>query len=81
VAELRAQLGQQFTVVEEERITPNVLRALTLDSGRRLAATRARVPKALQPVVREFAGVEGSTTFEQFRGGRLEYLRFVAARR
>jgi ubiquinone/menaquinone biosynthesis C-methylase UbiE len=80
-AELRAQVEQRFAILEEERITPNVVRALQLDSARRLAATRAHVPKPLQSVFREFAGVEGSATFERFRTSQLEYVRFLAQRR
>jgi ubiquinone/menaquinone biosynthesis C-methylase UbiE len=80
-AELHAQVEQRFAILEEERITPNVVRALQLDSARRLAATRAHVPRPLQSIFREFAGVEGSATFERFRTGELEYVRLLAQKR
>ncbi len=74
-------LRQQFersglVILQEEWITPNVLRALELDTGRRLANIQ-RLPRALRPSYREFAGVKGSKAFEMFGSGALQYLRFV----
>jgi SAM-dependent methyltransferase len=78
VPRLREQfLSSGFATLEEERITPNVVRALELDTPRRLEVIRGVVPRPLQAVARDFAAVEGSETYELLRTGELEYLRFV----
>jgi ubiquinone/menaquinone biosynthesis C-methylase UbiE len=66
-----------FTVLEDELITPNVLRALQLDTARRVEIIERSVPRPLRSAVREFMAVEGSEIFEQLRRGELEYLRLV----
>jgi ubiquinone/menaquinone biosynthesis C-methylase UbiE len=77
VAGMRQQLRDLFTIVEEERITPNVSKALTLYSDRRNAMIAERVPRILRRAVRNFAAVEGTVAFEALKQGDLEYLRFV----
>ena len=78
VQELRDQLrGAGFEIEQEQRVTPNVVRALDLDSERRLSATRTLVPKSLQRIFAEFAGVKGTETYDRFSSGRLEYIRFA----
>jgi ubiquinone/menaquinone biosynthesis C-methylase UbiE len=76
---LRAQLrGSGFSVVEEELITPGVLRSLDLASDETARQIRSQFPRWLQPSVANFAGVKGSAIYEAFRGGLFEYVRFVA---
>jgi SAM-dependent methyltransferase len=78
VEELREQLRRSgLTVAEEERITPNVLRALEADSERRLALIECKTPRLLRQPFRQFAGVKGSPVYKAFRSGEWEYLRFV----
>ncbi|HXT68214.1 MAG TPA: class I SAM-dependent methyltransferase [Vicinamibacterales bacterium] len=76
VAEMRDQLCRAFTVVEDERITPNISRALTLHSADRNAMILELVPRGLRHVVREFAAVEGTAVFRALKEGDLEYVRF-----
>lgn len=79
--EMRAQFDAAgLTIVEEERITPNVLRALELDNERRLAVVRRSVPRPLQRAAMDFAGGEGSEVRTALSTGVLEYRRFVLRR-
>lgn len=75
---LREQLSAAgLRVVEEERITENVLRALELDSERKLALIRAKVPAFMRARVQQFAGLTGSPVYRSFLTGEWEYLRFA----
>ena len=73
----RDLLAPGFEVVEEERITPNVVRALELDSPRRIEFVRRQVPKVLQSYVFNFAASDNSAVYAALRDGELEYLRFA----
>lgn len=76
--QLLAQLEQAgLTLLEEEQIAPNVLRALDLDSDRKLALIDREAPPLLRTSLREFAAVKGSPIYENFRTGEWEYVRLV----
>ena len=76
--ELRTQLRQAgFTILYDEEITANVLRAMELDSERRIALARRSVPRLLQNSYINFTGVKGSEIYENFRSGKDEYRRFI----
>lgn len=78
VASLREQLRRSgLTLVDEERITANVVRALDLDTERRLALTQRHIPGPLRNAFNDFAGVRGSQAYQDFQGTKTEYLRFV----
>ena len=77
VARLREQLQERFTVVEEEVITDNVIRALELDSDRKNLLIQKRAPRFLHKALEAFASVNGSPTFDAFKSGALQYVRFV----
>ena len=64
-------------ILEEEPIGTNVLRALELDSERKLALIQRHIPKMVRGLIQEFAAIKDSSTYTQFRSGRLEYARFV----
>lgn len=75
---LRGRLRQSgLNILEEERITPNVLRALELDNERKLSLIQSKAPKFLRERVQQFAGVVGSPVYQRFHSGEWEYLRFV----
>jgi SAM-dependent methyltransferase len=75
---LREPLGRsRFECVLEEDITPNVLRALEIDSARREEAIGRLCPAPLRTFGREFAGVRGSELYESFASGKRRYLNFV----
>jgi ubiquinone/menaquinone biosynthesis C-methylase UbiE len=77
IARLREQLTERFTIVEEEFITPNVVRALELDSDRRNLIIQKRVPRFLRKGLQACAGVNGSPIFDALASGTLPYVRFV----
>lgn len=81
IALLREQVQQQFTILEEEFITGNVVRALEIDSERRRVLIQKRFPKFLQDSVQAFAGIEGTFMFNAFASGDLQYVRFVLQKR
>lgn len=66
-----------FELVLEEDVTANVVRALELDSARRVDALQRLCPAPLRTFGREFAGVRGSELYESFASGRRRYLNFV----
>ncbi|HEY2845936.1 MAG TPA: hypothetical protein VGJ09_19905, partial [Bryobacteraceae bacterium] len=71
------RLKERFTIVEEEFITANVIRALELDSDRKSRLIQKRAPRFLHRALQAFASVNGSPTFDAFACGALQYVRFV----
>ena len=83
---LREQLSKsELELVEEETITPNVVRAMEEDSGRRINIVARLVPRMLRPMFLpmflEFAGIRGSSAYEGLRTGQLDYVRWVLRKR
>lgn len=74
---LRRQLSAGLQLVEEERLTPGILKALDLDHDRKLALIEQQAPRWLRKQFRMFAATKGSPLYENFRTGAVEYLRFV----
>jgi ubiquinone/menaquinone biosynthesis C-methylase UbiE len=64
-------------ICQQKVITPQVVRALELDSDRKLALIQKKVFPLIRPAVREFAAVKGSQGYEHFRTGTWQYLYFV----
>ena len=82
VKQLLSELeASHFAVLEHEDITPNVVRALQLDSPRRRESIAKRVPKALQQQALIFSAVEGSPLYESLASGEGTYLRFLLQKR
>lgn len=78
VETLRHQVEQSgLRICRQELITPQVVRALELDSDRKNTLIRKKVFPLARPAVREFAAVKGSQGYEFFRTGTWHYLRFV----
>lgn len=78
VADLRQELLRAgFIIRSEQPITRNVLRALDLDSERRLGMIRRQVPRVMHKIFCQFAAVRGTSYYEAFRRGEREYLMFV----
>jgi SAM-dependent methyltransferase len=74
---LRAQFEKHFDVVEEQSMNRQIVRALELDSDRRVTLIRKRAPKFLYSAMDTFASVNGSPMFDAFQSGQLQYVRFV----
>lgn len=79
---LRTQLRQTgLTLLKEQRITPNVLRALDLDYARKRQLIKQHVPRILHGAFNEFAGMRGTrSAYNRFNTGDKEYLSFVLQR-
>ena len=76
---LRQQLKNSgLTLLKEERITPNVVRALDLDNERKRNLIKQNVPRPLQNLFSEFAGMKGThASYGKLKGGDMEYLSFA----
>jgi len=76
---LRQQLKDSgLTLLEEENINANVIKALELDDARKHALIERQVPKILRPLFNEFAGMEGTrSSYATLCSGDKVYLRFV----
>ncbi len=78
VPQLLAQLqASGLQVVDAEDITTRVLRALDLDSERRLARIRQEAPRMLRGILSLFVGIRGTKTYQVLHRGELVYLRYV----
>ena len=60
-----------------ENITPNVIKALDADHGRRFAHIQRGVPKPLQNLLREFAGNKDTWIYKGFQTGAIVYQNFL----
>lgn len=75
---LREQLkGSGLTLVREEDITLNVVRALELDDDRKKRLIGQKCPKILRREAEEFSAVKGTRAYETFKTGYSRYLSFV----
>ena len=78
IGELRRQLaGAGLKTVEEQDITAEVLRALSLSTPAVLAHIERDTPRAFRQQSIDYSGVEGSLRFREFEDGTLTYRRFV----
>lgn len=76
--ELEEQLTQTgMRRINRENITPNVLKALDADHGRRFAHIQRGVPKPLQKLLREFAGNKDTWIYKGFQTGEIVYQSFL----
>jgi SAM-dependent methyltransferase len=77
--ELRAQLRSTrgLEVLEEENITAGVVSALEADDRRKRTMIATLVPKSIQPLFEEFAGLQSGTIHSRLKEGTLVYCRFV----
>jgi ubiquinone/menaquinone biosynthesis C-methylase UbiE len=69
-----------LTILSEEEITADVLRALALDNDRKLGLIRREVPAVFRPLFRCFAGIKDTSSYDSFRAGEWVYWRFVLRR-
>jgi SAM-dependent methyltransferase len=64
-------------LVKRKDITPNVLKAMELDSQRRLGLVKELVPRLFQGCAEQVVGIKGSRMFEAFRVGTMVYLSYI----
>jgi SAM-dependent methyltransferase len=72
--------GAGLTIESVEDVSPGVVEGLRLDGPHRESLIAANAPKALAPVVKSFAGTEGSDVFASLQNGRLKYVLFKATK-
>ena len=76
--ELRRQFAESgLRTLDEQDITAEVVRALSLATPVVRADIERRVPKPLRRDAIDYSGVEGSARFREFADGSLTYLRLV----
>lgn len=81
MAGLRDQMATAgFTIVEDERITDEVVRALDANARRMRGVVERSAPRLLRPLAREFVAADGTAINRGFRSGALDYRRFVLRR-
>ena len=69
--------GSGFSIVEETDITANVVKALELDSERKIALIDDSIGNWLRKLFYHFAAVKGSKTYKDFRSGKITYVCYV----
>jgi ubiquinone/menaquinone biosynthesis C-methylase UbiE len=75
---LREQLkDSRLTVVRENDITLNVVRALELDNDRKARLIVQKCPRILKRQMEEFAAMRGTKAYETFKSGHSRYLSFI----
>ena len=75
VEQLRGELAASgLRVHREEDVSDGVLRALELDSERKLGLIEAWIPRPLHPAFRPFAGIAGTRNHTGLRDGGQRYL-------
>jgi len=76
--ELRQVFADSGLIVQEhEVITGEVLRALSLDSARKVALLEQKAPRRLLGTLKRFAAVEGSDVYRYFADGTFVYERYA----
>ncbi|HVS82210.1 MAG TPA: class I SAM-dependent methyltransferase [Pyrinomonadaceae bacterium] len=66
-----------LSLVKENDITLNVVRALELDNDRKQKMIAQKCPRILRREAEEFAAMKGTRAYETFRSGYSRYLSFV----
>jgi SAM-dependent methyltransferase len=72
--------GAGLKVESIEDISAGVVEGLKLDGPHREAEIAKNAPKSLAPVVKSFAGTEGTDVFNSLQNGRLKYVLFKACK-
>jgi ubiquinone/menaquinone biosynthesis C-methylase UbiE len=70
-------LNSGLTLVEEEIITENVIKAISEEEAIKMSRIKKFVPTKFQKLFKEFAGVKGSQIHASLSRGELVYHRFV----
>lgn len=70
-----------FSIIEEENITKNVVKAMDHTGEQKSGLVNAHVPAILKRSFRHFAGVPGSRVYNSFKNGEVQYVRYVLEKR
>lgn len=75
---LREQFRKEgFKIIKEENIIENVVKALDLDSERRLKLMKQKAPKIIHGLAEEFSSTKGSKRYQEFADGIMIYMQYV----
>jgi ubiquinone/menaquinone biosynthesis C-methylase UbiE len=75
---LKKQLANyKLKIIKEEIITPNVVKALVLDSEKKIDLIERLAPRFLQGLTKEFAGIKDTALYKSFMEGKKEYLHYI----
>jgi len=78
---LRKQLlNAGFSMLKEECITANVLKALDLDQERKSQLIKQKVPILLRNVFYYFAAMQGSEMYQSLSTGKVDYRCFALSK-
>ncbi|MHA1188397.1 MAG: class I SAM-dependent methyltransferase, partial [Candidatus Heimdallarchaeota archaeon] len=66
-----------FKIIKEENIIQNVVKALDIDSERRLKLMKEKAPKIIHGVAEEFSSTKGSKRYQEFADGTQIYLQYI----
>jgi ubiquinone/menaquinone biosynthesis C-methylase UbiE len=82
LSSLKRQLENTgLTMLKEEIITPNIVRALNLDNKRKYELIKQIIPKILQKPYYEFAGMKGTNSnYSKLLSVDMEYVNYVFRR-
>ncbi|MDH5326450.1 MAG: methyltransferase domain-containing protein [Gammaproteobacteria bacterium] len=70
-----------FDIIYEEQINQQVVRALDLVYEQRKRELQYAVPKIWRKVMRDFAALKGSSVYNKFRQGELQYVHYLMQKR
>ncbi len=60
-------------LAQQRDVTPEVLHALSLDNARKVALIEAWFPRVVHPLIRPFAGLEGTRNYVRMATGDIRY--------
>ena len=66
-----------FKIIKEENVIQNVVKALDIDSERRLKLMKDKAPRILHGFAEEFSSMKGSKRYQEFADGTQIYLQYV----
>ena len=66
-----------FKVIKEENIIQNVVKALDMDSERRLKLMKEKSPRIIHGLAEEFSSTKGSKRYQEFADGTQIYMQYI----
>lgn len=66
-----------FKIIKEENIIQNVVKALDLDSERRLQLMKQKAPKIIHGLAEEFSSTKGSKRYQEFADCTMIYMQYI----
>ena len=78
IESLKADLNNScLNMIEKKNITPNVIKAMELDSDNKIRSIQEKAPRLLKKSFISFTGTKDSKVYHAFSRGEKEYFRYV----